>query len=240
MPGVIPFYNPATSLPTGHRMASHYDLEEQEQIAQLKAFWAKHGNRITWLLTVVLAVYAAYNGWQYWESRQAAQAAALFDVLEQAARSEDIDQVRRVWADLQAQAPRTARAQHGALLAARVLAQAEQIDDARAALQFVIDRASDEALVAIARLRLASLELDAGKPDAALQLLEVDVPAALRPWRADRRGDALQRLGQADAARAAYLEAWHGLDAAVGYRTIIESKLNALGVDPTAQPEAKP
>ncbi|MEW6693423.1 Tetratricopeptide repeat-like domain protein [Tepidimonas thermarum] len=221
-------------------MASHYDLEEQEQIAQLKAFWVRYGNLITWVLVAALGAYAAYNGWQYWERRQALQAAALLDELEQAARASDVERVRRAWADLKAQAPRTMQAQHGALLAARTLAQADQASDARAALQFVVDAGRDEALAAIARLRLAALELDAGQPEAALRLLEPAVPEALRPWQADRRGDALQRQGQADAARAAYLDAWRGLTADVGYRAIVEAKLNALGVDPTAQPEAKP
>lgn len=221
-------------------MASHYDLEEQEQIAQLKAFWARWGNAITWLLIAVLAAYAAYNGWQYWQNRQAVQAAALFDELEQAARTDDVERVRRVWTDLQAQAARTTQAQHGALLAARVFADADQSADARAALQFVIDRARDDALAAVARLRLAGIELDAGQPEAALKLLEADVPAALRPWRADRRGDVLQRLGRTDEAREAYREAWRGMDSAVAYRGIVEAKLNALGVDPGAEPEAKP
>lgn len=221
-------------------MASHYDLEEQEQIAQLKAFWARWGNAITWLLIAVLAAYAAYNGWQYWQNRQAVQAAALFDELEQAARADDVERVRRVWTDLQAQAARTTQAQHGALLAARVFAEAEQSAEARAALQFVIDRARDDALAAVARLRLAGIELDAGQPEAALKLLEADVPAALRPWRADRRGDVLQRLGRTDEAREAYREAWRGMDSAVAYRGIVEAKLNALGVDPGAEPEAKP
>lgn len=221
-------------------MASHYDLEEQEQIAQLKAFWAKYGNLITWLVAGVLGVYAAYNGWHYWQQRQAVQAAALYDELDQAARAADIERVRRTWSDLQAQAGRTVQAQQGALLAARALVEAEQLADARAALQFAIDRGRDEALSAVARVRMAGLELDAGNLDAALRLLDAEVPEALRPWRADRRGDVLHRQGQDEAARAAYLDAWKGLEPAVGYRAIVEAKLNALGVDPTARPEAKP
>ncbi len=221
-------------------MASHYDLEEQEQIAQLKAFWAKYGNLITWLVAGVLGVYAAYNGWHYWQQRQAVQAAALYDELDQAARAADIERVRRIWGDLQAQAGRTVQAQQGALLAARALVEAEQVAEARVALQFVIDRGRDEALKAVARMRLAGLELDADNPDTALRLLDADVPEALRPWRADRRGDVLRRQGQDEAARAAYLEAWQGLEPGVGYRAIVEAKLNALGVDPAARLEAKP
>jgi predicted negative regulator of RcsB-dependent stress response len=37
-----------------------YDLEEQEQLADLKAFWNKYGNPLTWLLIVVNS-YAGYN-----------------------------------------------------------------------------------------------------------------------------------------------------------------------------------
>ena len=46
-------------------MASHLDLEEQEQLAELKHFWKTYGNLISWVLIVVLGSYAAWNGWQY-------------------------------------------------------------------------------------------------------------------------------------------------------------------------------
>ena len=47
-------------------MATHLDLEEQEQLDQLKAFWKRWGNLITWLLIAVLGAYAAWNGWNLW------------------------------------------------------------------------------------------------------------------------------------------------------------------------------
>ena len=40
-----------------------YDLEEQEQIANFKAFWNRFGNLITWVLIIALGGYAAYNFW---------------------------------------------------------------------------------------------------------------------------------------------------------------------------------
>jgi len=39
-----------------------YDLEEQEQLAELKALWNKYGNFILTVVTVVLLGFAAYNG----------------------------------------------------------------------------------------------------------------------------------------------------------------------------------
>jgi predicted negative regulator of RcsB-dependent stress response len=36
-------------------MASHLDLEEQEQLDDLKHFWSKYGPLLTWMLIAVLA-----------------------------------------------------------------------------------------------------------------------------------------------------------------------------------------
>lgn len=212
-----------------------YDLEEQEQLAQLKAFWARWGNFITWALALVLAAYAAWQGWQYWQLRQAQQAAALLDELEQAVRVGQVERVKQVWADLQAQAARTEQARLGALLAARVLAEAGQGESARAALQFVLQRRGDDELAALARLRLAGLAIDTGQLDEAQRLLQAPLPAALQPWRDDRLGDLRQRQGQLQAAQEAYLQAWRGMAPEVAYRSLVEAKLNALGVDPAAQ-----
>ena len=49
----------------------HLDLEEQEQLAQLKHFWNRWGNLITWALIAVLGAFAAWNGWNFWQQRQA-------------------------------------------------------------------------------------------------------------------------------------------------------------------------
>ena len=71
-------------------MASHLDLEEQEQLDELKHFWKRWGNLITWLLIGILGGYAAWMGWQTWQAKQSAQSAALFDTVERAAVSGDM------------------------------------------------------------------------------------------------------------------------------------------------------
>ena len=94
--------------------------------------------------------------------------------------------------------------------------------------------AADPGVAAAARLRLAALELQAGQYEAALQALGADMPPEFAALAADRRGDVLLAQGQTDAARQAYQQAWAAMDEAVDYRRVIEAKLNALGVDPTA------
>lgn len=213
-------------------MATHYDLEEQEQIAQLKHFWARYGNAITWVLIAVMGAYAAWNGWQFWQRRVALEATALYDALEQAAGANEVDKVTRVWADIQQAAASTAQAQQAGLLVARVLQQAGQGDAARQALEFVLKQSKDEGLQAVARLRLAAVEIEAGQPDAALRWLDTRWTGEFLALAEDRRGDAWQGQGKHDEARQAYQKAWEALDATVAYRRIVEAKLNALGVNP--------
>jgi predicted negative regulator of RcsB-dependent stress response len=81
-------------------MATHLDLEEQEQLAQLKHFWNEYGNLITWVLILVLGAFAAWNGWQWWQREQAAKAGALYDALDRAAQEKDAARVARAFADL--------------------------------------------------------------------------------------------------------------------------------------------
>ncbi len=55
-------------------MAKHLDLEEQEQLDQIKHFWAQYGNLITWVLIAVFGSVAAWNGRNYWQSSHAHKA----------------------------------------------------------------------------------------------------------------------------------------------------------------------
>ena len=57
------------------------DLEEQEQLDQFKAFWAKYRNLITGIVTAALLVYATYSGYQWWRNSQAAEASKLYDTM---------------------------------------------------------------------------------------------------------------------------------------------------------------
>ncbi|MFM2263081.1 MAG: hypothetical protein RI959_1757 [Pseudomonadota bacterium] len=212
-------------------MAAHLDLDEQEQIAQMRHFWSKYGNAITWLLILVFGGFAAWNGWQYWQQKTALQAAALYDELERTVPSKDAEKIQRVWGDLQSKGGSTVQTYQGGLLAAMALAEAGKPEPARAALQWVVDKSSDDVLAGLARIRLAGLELDAQAYDKALALLTSKVPAELEPLAEDRKGDIQLAQGQTDAAKTAYKKAYKGLTLDLEYRRIVEAKLNALGVN---------
>ena len=76
-----------------------YDLEEQEQIANFKAFWDRFGNLITWVLILALGGYAAYNFWGSHQRSQAAEASGLYDSLTEAIEAKDAAKVQRITGD---------------------------------------------------------------------------------------------------------------------------------------------
>lgn len=213
-------------------MAQHLDLEEQEQLAQIKHFWNKYGNLITWALIVVFGTIAAYNGWNWWQRRQAEQASALYDAVERAVKAKDLPQVQRALTDVRDQYGRTAYAQQAALLAAKAYQDNGKDDEARAALAWVADKSSDVGYQALARLRLAALLADGKSYDDALAQLSGKFPASFEPLVADRRGDILTLQGKNAEAIAEYQKAITGLGDQGEYRRLVEIKLAALGGEP--------
>ncbi|MBK6009107.1 tetratricopeptide repeat protein [Ramlibacter ginsenosidimutans] len=212
-------------------MAAHLDLEEQEQLDDLKHFWKQYGNLITWLLIVVLGAFAAWNGWQYWQRSQAAQASVLYDEVERAAGAGDTTRVEQAVHDIQDKFGRTAYAAQAGLLAGKALAEKGKPDAAKAALQWVAEHGSDDAYQALARLRLAGLLVESKSYDDALKQLSSGIPAQFQALAADRRGDIYNLQGKKDQARAEYIKAWQGLGNDAEYRGLVAVKLTALGVD---------
>lgn len=215
-------------------MATPLDLEEQEQLDQIKHFWKTWGNLISWVLIAVLGSYAAWNGYQYWERSQAAKAAALYDEVERAAAAGDVARVERSLADMKDKFGSTQFAQQSALLAAKTLQAQGKADAARDALSWVANGAPDKAYRDIARLRLAAMHLEAKAYDEALKQLSPEFTPAMLALAADLRGDVLQAKGQTAEAIAAYQQAWQKLAETPDYRRLVQAKLNALGVEPDA------
>jgi predicted negative regulator of RcsB-dependent stress response len=215
-------------------MASSLDLQEQEQVDALKAFWTRYGNLITWVLIAVLGAFAAWNGWNWYQRDQGVKAGAMFDELERAAQAGDADKTTRVFGDLKQRYPGTAYAEQGGLLAARIQFDKGQTEAARASLAWVADNATEAEYRAVARLRLAGVMLDAKQFDEALKQLDAAQAAGFEALVADRRGDVLMAQGKKDEARAAWQTAWKLMDDKLDYRRLIDAKLTAVGAAPEA------
>jgi predicted negative regulator of RcsB-dependent stress response len=215
-------------------MASHLDLEEQEQLDDLKAFWKQYGNLITWVLVLALGGYAAWNGWNYYQREQGAKAGSLYDEIDRAAQASDSERATRIFADMKERYPRAAFTQQAGLIAARVAVEKGQVDAGRASLTWVAENAGESEYRAIARLRLAGLLLDLKRYDEALKQLDGVDGTEFAALAADRRGDIFLAEGKGEDAKAAYQKAWTAMDPKLDYRRLVEAKLNLLGVQPAA------
>jgi predicted negative regulator of RcsB-dependent stress response len=213
-------------------MANHLDLEEQEQLDELKAFWNRFGNLITWVLIAVLAGFAGWNGYQYWQRSQSAQAAALYDEVDRAAKAGDAAKVERAFADMKDKFASTTFAQQAGLLAAKSLFDKGNADGAKAALAWVAAQSFDLGYQAVAHLRLAGVLLEAKAYGEAMAQLSGSFPKDFEALVADRKGDILVLQDKKADAVAQYLVAYKGLDERDDYRRIVEVKLNSLGTDP--------
>ena len=215
-------------------MATSLDLQEQEQLDALKAFWKQYGNLITWVLILALGGFAAWNGWNWWQRDQAAKAGAMFEELDRAMVAGDADKAGRVFNDLKERYPRTAFAQQGGLAAAKLQFDKGQADAAKATLTWLAANATEDEYRTLARLRLAGLLLDAKQYDQALAQLADAKSPTFEALVADRRGDVLLAQGKRDEARAAFETAWAAMDDKLDYRRLVEAKLVSLGGNPKA------
>jgi predicted negative regulator of RcsB-dependent stress response len=221
-------------------MANQLDLEEQEQLDQIKHFWKQYGNIITWVLIVVMGAFASWNFYNYWQRSQAQQAAALFDEVDRAVQASDAARMDRVFSDMKDKFGGTAYAQQAGLLVARQYVTLEKPDAAKAALAWVAEQSSDAGYQALARLRLAAISMESNNFEEALKLLNMAYPASFEALVADRKGDVLVLQGDKAKAVTEYEKAYRLFDARTEYRRLVEVKLNALGVDVGPQDQAAP
>jgi predicted negative regulator of RcsB-dependent stress response len=220
-------------------MANHLDLEEQEQLDEIKHFWKQYGNAITWVLIVVLGAYAAWNGYQYWQRSQAAQAAAMFDEIEKVSREGDAEKLARAFAEMKDRFASTAYAQQAGLLVAKSLYESGKLDDAKATLTWVAEKSADAGYASVGRLRLAGVLMDAKAYDEALKVLDTGVAEEFAALQADRRGDIYLAQGKKPEAKVQYLKAFKAFDERTDYRRLVLVKLNSLGVDPLEEVATK-
>jgi predicted negative regulator of RcsB-dependent stress response len=209
---------------------SAYDLEEQEQLAALKAWWKDHGNGVIAVATLVLAAVAAWNGWNWYQRTQAARAGALYDTLQKAARGNDVKAARDAAGSILENYPRTIYAPLAALISAKIQFQAGDLKTARAQLEWVVDHASSDEIRSIARLRLANVLLDDNAPEAALKVLEAKPEPSFEALYASQRGDILAAQKKVAEARADYRTALEKSAPDNGaLRETLRLKLDALG-----------
>ncbi len=205
------------------------DVQEQEQVDALKAWWWANWK---WLLVSLLLAaggFAAVKGWQVYKAKEATDASTLYVELERQLASNDPKRINDAGQAVIDRYASSAYAPRAALLTAQVNIQSNDLVRAKSQLEWVIGHADEVGLQSVARLKLASVLLDEKHYAEALQLLDAKHPDSFNGLYADMRGDVLSAQGKTDEARIAYQLAFNKIDARSKYRNLIQIKLDALG-----------
>jgi len=214
-----------------------YDLQEQEQIEELKTWWTMHGTLITAVVAALAVGVVAWQGWQWWQRSQSGQAAQLYGNMQQALMQQDVKRVRLMAGELIDKFSGTSYAGMAALLSGKVLLETGDLKSAQAQFGWAAEHATDQGTRDIARLRQALALVEDKSYDEALKLLAVPPAPSFMARYLEVRGDILVAQGKVGEARTAYDEALKALEGgrkAEGlppgpYLEILQAKRAAIG-----------
>lgn len=208
-----------------------FDLQEQEQIDALRAFWQQWGRSLTVVLAAVLVGYLGWMGWKSYQLHQTEAAATLYAQFDTVLTQSDLSALEKAATPLKSAYPHSSYAARASLVLARLAFEKNNLALARSELTFVAENTKDTSLLSMARLRLAAISLDEKKYDAALAELAKEHDAVFAAEFLDLKGDILHAKGQIKPARDAYREALASLSPTAPIYPLIQIKLDALGAD---------
>jgi predicted negative regulator of RcsB-dependent stress response len=205
-----------------------YDLEEQEQLDELKAWWNTYGKMVSGAVLALLVAYAAYQGWNLYQNKQAVEASSEFQAL-QVTEENDVKTIQSKATVIMDKYSSTPYAGRAALFVAKANYASNDVKSAKAQLEWAIKNAKETSVSAIASLQLANILAEEKDYQGALKLLEAKHDAGFDGLFSDLKGDVLVALDKKSEAKAAYEYALTKLDAQGRYHVLTQQKLEALG-----------
>lgn len=218
-------------------MAEDY-LTDDEQLEHVKRLAMEYG---PWTIGAVVLGLAFVTGYRYYQGHQdqrALAAGAQFEGMASAVQRNDQVKARQIADGLVKDFPGTPYADQGQLALAGLYVDQGEDANAIEPLTAVMEHSKDAELRRVARLRLARVLIDQGKPDDALNVLSANAnPGQFAARYHDVRGDAYFAKKDPQKAAEEYKAAFaqgsgEGMDAA-----LLTLKIADLGLAPTATPE---
>lgn len=211
----------------------HFNLEEQEQLAELKAWWKQYGKWLIAALIAILVAYLSFTAWNWWQNRLAQGATKLYDTLLVSAQRQDVPGVLRAASDIQDQYGSTSYAGMAGLVAAQVANASGDMANAEKQLRKTMEDAKSVAHRDLARARLVSLLIDQAKFADAEKIAAASVSDAFVSLILERRGDVQLAQQKTVEAKKFYQQAWDQLsknpEAPDEAKRLLKIKLDAVG-----------
>lgn len=209
-----------------------FDLEEQEKIDRLKAWWEQWGNLISGAILAVMLAILGWYGWNWYQANQTRSALGYFEIVEGSYRAGDEASLQRLQEAnqiLQDKHNGNIYAGRGALLAARAYLEKGDYAQAESELQRVLNSPKKyPELVGAATVQLATTYVDQEKFEQALSLLNQDM-TGYEALFANKRGDVYFAQGDLDNAAAQWAQASEVSGVSGEFIQTMQFKLSVLG-----------
>lgn len=212
-------------------MAEEY-LTDDEQLEAVKHLIAEYA---PWLIGGVLVGAALFFGMRYFQSytnERAYKAAAQWSAMTAALQANDSAKSRQIADGLIKDYANSPYADQAQLTLARLDVDAGELGKAVVPLTRVMNESKDTELRQIARLRLARVLTDQGKPDEAIQTLAPPIPPAYAAPYHEVRGDAYLAKKDIPHAVTEYQAALGAADISGINAALLELKMQDLGATP--------
>ena len=180
------------------------DLEQQEQMQNLKAFWKANGKWITSSLLILFLIVGSINGWKLWNNYNKEKASKILTNLEKNIEAQNTDIALRLYQEISEDYPNTLQAGLAGLLIAKSLISDGQRDKAAS----ILDELTKNSQVKwLAIIRLSNILLDLNRPGEVIEIIPEIIPDHWVGIVVDRRGDAFATLGDFESAKKDWLRA---------------------------------
>lgn len=213
-------------------------LSDREQEEALRTWWRDNWRWLIGGIGLGVALLVGYFQWQDYRERRSVAAGVEYAKVSALAEQKKLDEAQTALAKLTNDHDKSAYAQQGRLLIAKLQVEAGKYDQASQSLREVMDKSKDKELATLAKLRLARVLIQQGKHAEAIGLLNVQELGAFAATAREIRGDANVAKGDQGAARAEYAAALAADDAQID-RSMLEMKLQEVGGAAKAPNDAK-
>ena len=203
-------------------------IQDEQEVANFKYFWQRWGR---WIFAILVILSLAYLGYVLYQSHLRSndeKAAVIFETFVTQARANNMAESKKALIQLQEKYPETMNTTQATLMMAGSAFDDGKYDEAIRHLQWVKARQHDDLLQTIVAQRLATVYLQQGKYNEALQALDVKVTNELKPVLLETKGDVLQAQKKNTEAVAAYQQALNLLSKDSVQREVIQMKISSL------------
>ena len=175
------------------------DLEQQEQMQALKAYWELNRR---WIISVFVALalgVSGFNGWKIFEANQKSKASRILSEIQENIDIQNFEITKKLIVELKNNYDDSLQRGLAGLMYAKALVADDQIEAAENELRSLLEH-FDSGVSWLARIRLVGLLLDLRRPSEAAKLIPESIPPEWTALANDRKGDAFSALGKFDEA----------------------------------------